>query len=381
MPYLLKCQSCGKMFDSEEEQPEDAVTCPQCSVGSNMSDDWATLLTTEKSSLVKIGKSRNRGNKLSQIFFEKDLWAALGILLAFILICPLLGGLDAGERQGLRDIVKLVFLLVLVVAMFRRKRRSRSTDDEAIGEPPDATEVVFKKALNLEMSGDRDGAIVIYDELAGDLAGTPNGQYAANCAKRLRERQERNRDNRKYRILFGIALGIALVVSPLFLIFKTPTKTKKAIEAVEQGISAFMGGKSDLAISCFTEAIRLDPKCVPAYCTRSLIYAVKGDHDKAMADCTEAIRLDPKSTHAYLARGGVYESEGDHDKAIADLTEAIRLDPKHAPAYYSRGVAYGEKGEQSKAETDFAEAKRLGFPGKYKGALDAMLPAGAIESF
>ena len=39
MPYLLKCQSCGKMFDSEEEQPEDVATCPQCN--GDQSESWA----------------------------------------------------------------------------------------------------------------------------------------------------------------------------------------------------------------------------------------------------------------------------------------------------------------------------------------------------
>ena len=50
----------------------------------------------------------------------------------------------------------------------------------------------------------------------------------------------------------------------------------------------------DNAIADNTEAIRLNPQYVRAYCSRGTAYGLKGDFSSAVADCTEAIRLDPQ---------------------------------------------------------------------------------------
>jgi Flp pilus assembly protein TadD len=91
------------------------------------------------------------------------------------------------------------------------------------------------------------------------------------------------------------------------------------------------------------------------------ICVAKGDFDSAIAAFTEAIRLNPKCLEAYGNRGAARLQRGDFDKAIADFTEVIHLNPKDARAYHARGLAYKKKGERSKAETDFAEARKLGY--------------------
>src|SRR5437764_1210066 len=45
----------------------------------------------------------------------------------------------------------------------------------------------------------------------------------------------------------------------------------------------------DLAVSCFTEAIRLDPNSAEAYWKRGRAYVAQGNNDKAIADCTESL--------------------------------------------------------------------------------------------
>ena len=71
----------------------------------------------------------------------------------------------------------------------------------------------------------------------------------------------------------------------------------------------------------------------------------RGDLDWAISCYTEAIKLDPKWYGYYSKRGEVYEETNKHDKAIADFTEAIRrFDPAGDPglplAYYRRGLVY-----------------------------------------
>ncbi len=153
-------------------------------------------------------------------------------------------------------------------------------------------------------------------------------------------------------LVCGLTLGF-LISGPL-------SGEQRAIEAYNQGVEAMNCEDLDQAITCFAEAIRLNPKFAEAYCNRGIVYDEKGEPDKAIADFTEAIRLNPKFTEAYHNRGVVYTEKGEPDKAIADYTEAIRLNPKFAEAYYNRGAAYTEKGEQATAEADFAKVRELG---------------------
>jgi Flp pilus assembly protein TadD len=121
-----------------------------------------------------------------------------------------------------------------------------------------------------------------------------------------------------------VLVVVAMAFSVAAIVGCTSTETKTQ-EADRQGKEAFDKGDFDLAISCYSELIHLDPK----------------------------------SAHAYYNRGVAYGRNNDHDKEIADYSQAIRLDPKLSLAYQNRAVAYGQKGEKAKAEADIAEAKRL----------------------
>ena len=129
----------------------------------------------------------------------------------------------------------------------------------------------------------------------------------------------------------------------------------------EQGKRAWANNDLDMAISCFSEAIRLDPKNASSYYCRGLAYWEKHKYDRAIADYTEVIRLDPKAAEAYRGRAMAYgnRGKGEYDEVIADYTEAIRLDPKDAEAYSGRAMAYGNKGDHDKAIADYSEAIRL----------------------
>jgi tetratricopeptide (TPR) repeat protein len=124
---------------------------------------------------------------------------------------------------------------------------------------------------------------------------------------------------------------ISVIVAVAFSIAAIEGCQSEATKAYDQGKAALDKYDLDLAISCFTEAIRIDPKHTEAYAHRALAYKCKGGLDKELLD-----------------------------KAIADFTEAIRLRPDYAFAYDSRGSVYKRMNENQKAESDFAEAKRLG---------------------
>ena len=77
-----------------------------------------------------------------------------------------------------------------------------------------------------------------------------------------------------------------------------------------------MKGDKKRALADFSEAIRLDPKCAPAYCCRSRVYSALGDHDRALADASQAVRVGPAKAEYRLARGEEYASQGKRDQAL-----------------------------------------------------------------
>ena len=132
-----------------------------------------------------------------------------------------------------------------------------------------------------------------------------------------------------------------------------------ADDSNDRGTSALQARDYDLAISCFSEAIRLHPKDAIAYNNRGFAYEKKKDYEHAIADFTEAIRLRPSFALAYYNRADAYDNQGEYDLAIDDYSEAIRLKPQMADAYNNRGSAYLVQDAYDQAVDDFTEAIRL----------------------
>ena len=137
--------------------------------------------------------------------------------------------------------------------------------------------------------------------------------------------------------------GNALVTRGLQDIVQFANRAR-AKELYELGKACSDKFEDDQAIAYYTEAIRLDPELVEAYCERGEAYEYSDDFARAVVDCTEAIRLDPENARAYKLRGdacfGFVESCEGPAQAVAYYTEAIRLDPKYADAYSARARAY-----------------------------------------
>ncbi len=88
------------------------------------------------------------------------------------------------------------------------------------------------------------------------------------------------------------------------------------------------------AVQYFTDRIEKNAKDVSAYNSRAWAWKLKGDLGLAISDFTEVIRLDPRA-YGYVNRGTVWSARKEYDKASEDYAEAIRLDPKHASAHNS----------------------------------------------
>jgi tetratricopeptide (TPR) repeat protein len=106
---------------------------------------------------------------------------------------------------------------------------------------------------------------------------------------------------------------------------------------VEPGIDIFAGKR--LAISEFSQAIRIDPSYTSAYFLRAYTYEQLQEERQALTDYDRAIQLNPNYAIAYNNRGNLkYTKLNDDRGALADYNRAIQLNPNNAVAYYNRGA-------------------------------------------
>jgi tetratricopeptide (TPR) repeat protein len=151
-----------------------------------------------------------------------------------------------------------------------------------------------------------------------------------------------------------------------------------------QGDQAMEEQDLDKAVSCFTAAIRLNPKAPNAFVARGYAYYLKKDNDKAMADLDEAIRLDPKNAMAYADRGNVHLEMKDYARALADFDEAVRLEHWRSEFINNRGIAYRKSGNPDQAVADHLKAIEINpkDPGSYNclAWLWATYPQGKIRN-
>jgi len=71
---------------------------------------------------------------------------------------------------------------------------------------------------------------------------------------------------------------------------------RQALEAMKQGIQHLQDGEEDEAITCFTEAIRLDPDCSRAYRLRGRVHEKTGAWAQSERDVAKARRIEAMQT-------------------------------------------------------------------------------------
>jgi tetratricopeptide (TPR) repeat protein len=101
----------------------------------------------------------------------------------------------------------------------------------------------------------------------------------------------------------------------------------------KRGLDCLLKKEYDQAIAAFSEAIRLDPKCVVAFFDRGNAWTDKKEYEKAIVDFSEAIRLSSKCHGAFCNRGNAWWAKREYSKALADYSEAIRHGPNEAVYY------------------------------------------------
>jgi lipoprotein NlpI len=114
-----------------------------------------------------------------------------------------------------------------------------------------------------------------------------------------------------------------------------------------------------LAISEFSQAIRMNPRYTYAYFMRAITYAQLQEDRQAVADYDHVIALDPRFVSAYSNRGSLKADKNDSQGALADYNQAITLNPKVALDYYNRGNLKADKNDSQGALADYNQAITL----------------------
>lgn len=139
----------------------------------------------------------------------------------------------------------------------------------------------------------------------------------------------------------------------------------KAHYFFEQGLARWERGEMDIAVTCFTQAIQLDPVYLDAYLNRGAANQNNGDFVGAIKDYTDALRLKPSERVVpwlFHMRGMAYESLDHLNEALRDYDMAIRADTRFVDAYRSRSYARVQAGDMTGAVADITEVLRY-FPG------------------
>jgi tetratricopeptide (TPR) repeat protein len=99
-------------------------------------------------------------------------------------------------------------------------------------------------------------------------------------------------------------------------------------------------GRVQEAISCFCEAISLDPNCFDAHLGLGGAYFDRGRYSDAVDSYERALRIRPASADAHLALGIALSNSGRYDEAMQAFKRAKELDPHVSEAQVLTGRAY-----------------------------------------
>jgi len=80
----------------------------------------------------------------------------------------------------------------------------------------------------------------------------------------------------------------------------------------------------------------------------------------ALSDFSEAIRLNPGSALAYLNRGELFLNSGVLSAALPDFERALELSPGSPAALYYAGIAHERAGDREKGLSYLSQAAALG---------------------
>jgi len=138
---------------------------------------------------------------------------------------------------------------------------------------------------------------------------------------------------------------------------KEPEAT--ALEAWElnnKGLSLAHLGLHQEAITCYREALGINPNYAEVHNNMGVAYSDQGKIDEAVREYREALRINPNLDKPHLNLGNAYSDQGKIDEAVREYREALSINPNDAMAHSNLGNAYKAQGKLDEAVRECREA-------------------------
>jgi tetratricopeptide (TPR) repeat protein len=137
--------------------------------------------------------------------------------------------------------------------------------------------------------------------------------------------------------------------------------------AYERANRLFVAGKYQESFNAVDEALRLDPKLVPALTLKAKLAMAANRSDVARESLEQAIAADPSSWYAQFLYGFQFYRQNELPAAIQALEKAHQLNPRDARTPLYLGLARESLGQTTEALKTYREAIHLG---EVSGQLD-----------
>ncbi len=128
--------------------------------------------------------------------------------------------------------------------------------------------------------------------------------------------------------------------------------TERARAHSDLAAAYFQQNKYEIALTEFTEAIKIDPTYSPAYNGLGLVYAALGEDAKADANFLKAIQVQPNSSEAHNNYGSFLCARKRYDESIPHFLAAVKN-----PLYATPNLAYANAGICSARKNDIKSAE------------------------
>jgi tetratricopeptide (TPR) repeat protein len=126
-----------------------------------------------------------------------------------------------------------------------------------------------------------------------------------------------------------------------------------------KGLSLLALGLKEEAVSCFLEALRINPDDDEVHNNLADAYKNQGKLDEAVREYQEVLRLNPDSSRPHKDMGDVYKAQGKSDEAVREYREALGIDPDNFDALKKLGDLYENQGKLDEAVREYREVLKL----------------------
>jgi protein O-mannosyl-transferase len=125
------------------------------------------------------------------------------------------------------------------------------------------------------------------------------------------------------------------------------------------GVVLEAAGKSEEALACHYEAVRLDPQYPETQYRLGTALMKRGRLEEAIQHLTAAVKYNPAFASAHINLGKALLDQGKLPEAMEHLSKAVRFAPDDSEAHYNLGTIFFMQGKVDEAIVCFSEALRV----------------------